>query len=318
MHLVVKKGEQIINEFSSDTESVHIGRTSSNQIRLPDASVSKQHAVVFAVDGKWMVEDLDSANKTYLNDKAIHKAEIKTGDIVRITDFTIEINPGDKTETADEESDIEELEIEISEDEKPKAGKTTAGRTAAGRTGSSIYSATAARDMQVVVRKPGAEQSPPITLAPERAVDFLEATKALGEADNLDNTLLILLETVAKQLNTNEIWCALREQPGGPMTSHAGKRRDGEMVELNDLQLNDKITQAIETGEFLLFIFSRDLDQDKNKQVRSTMIAPIMDIAGCFGAIYVNNTFRDNHYSLKELDYLMLLAIHTAAILEKL
>jgi GAF domain-containing protein len=46
------------------------------------------------------------------------------------------------------------------------------------------------------------------------------------------------------------------------------------------------------------------------------MIAPIMDPTGCFGVIYVDNALEQQPYTLSDLDYLMMLAIHTAAILE--
>jgi hypothetical protein len=41
-----------------------------------------------------------------------------------------------------------------------------------------------------------------------------------------------------------------------------------------------------------------------------------MDPTGCFGALYVDNATDHEQYNLSDLDYLMLLAISTAAILE--
>ncbi len=89
-------------------------------------------------------------------------------------------------------------------------------------------------------------------------------------------------------------------------------------MELGDIKLNEKITEAVEKEEFLLFLFSRDLSREKKGQIRSVLIAPIVSQAGCFGVLYANNTFRDEHYSLSDLDYMMLLAMHTATVLEKL
>ena len=50
--------------------------------------------------------------------------------------------------------------------------------------------------------------------------------------------------------------------------------------------------------------------------IHSAMIAPVMGQAGCFGALYIDNDMSHEHYTLSDLDYLMLIAIHTAAILE--
>ncbi|MHC4572114.1 MAG: hypothetical protein ACYS0C_08565 [Planctomycetota bacterium] len=87
---------------------------------------------------------------------------------------------------------------------------------------------------------------------------------------------------------------------------------------MSNVKFNEKITEAVEKDEFLLFVFSRDMSKEKKGQIRSVVIAPIVSQAGCFGVLYANNTFRDDHYSLTDLDYLMLLGFHTAAILEKL
>ena len=102
------------------------------------------------------------------------------------------------------------------------------------------------------------------------------------------------------------------------MTCHAGKKRNGQPAELSDLELSEKITEAIEKDEFLLFLFSRDLSVEKKEQVRSVLIAPVRNRTSCYGALYADNTFRDDHYNLGDLDYLMLLAVHTAVMLEKL
>ncbi|GAJ12443.1 unnamed protein product, partial [marine sediment metagenome] len=85
-----------------------------------------------------------------------------------------------------------------------------------------------------------------------------------------------------------------------------------------NIPLNEKINEAIEKQEYLLLIFSRDMDLEKGKQVRSAVITPILNSNGCYGAIYVNNTFRDEHYDLADVDYLMMLSVHVAAALEKL
>jgi pSer/pThr/pTyr-binding forkhead associated (FHA) protein len=49
--------------------------------QLPDMAVSREHTINNAKEGKWVVEDLDSTNKTYLNGEAIHKAPIKVSDV---------------------------------------------------------------------------------------------------------------------------------------------------------------------------------------------------------------------------------------------
>ena len=296
MRLVVKKDSQTVNEFRFDRGPVYIGRHEHSQVFLPDRAVSRQHAAVFATqDGKWVVEDLDSANKTFLNDKAIHKAEIKTGDCIRIGIFTIEINLEAEADT--------DVPIHLEDTLIPQAQKPAPASTA---------STASARE--VIVRRPDIVHAPDINLPARRVKDFLQATEAICKANGPDEVLKALLSITLRHFKAYHSWCALRNQPEGPMTAHAGKCRDGHAVQLNKIKLNEKITQAIDKKEFLLFPrVSAPKDAEK---VRSAMIAPIIDPDGCFGVWYVDNAMEHGYYSLSDLDYLMLLAIHTAAIVE--
>ena len=326
MRLLVKQGNHTVNELRFDKGPVYIGRHADSQVLLPDRAVSRQHAVIFSTDnGKWIVEDLDSANKTYLNDEAVHKAEVETGDFLRRVDFTIEVDLESETAISEVEADTTVGKLEADTVAGKIEADTVAGKiesdTAAGKPIGSEDTTTTpliSRGPQIIVRALDSEQAPPVRLPAERATHFLQATEVISKADNLDKVLLVLLDIIAKQFNPYHVWCALREQPGGPMTCHAGKKRDGQAVELSDLEFGEKITEAVEKDEFLLFIFSRDLSVEKKEQIRSALIAPVISPAGCFGVLYANNTFRDDHYNLGDLDYLMLLGIHTATVLGKL
>jgi hypothetical protein len=287
MRLIVKKAEQPVGEFNFSKGPIYVGRHPDSQVLLPDRKVSRQHAVIFTTsEGKWMVEDLDSANHTILNGKAIHKAEIKTGDTISISDFTLAIN----------------LEAAIAAKEPTHLEDTL---TAASRV---------TRGLQIIERKPDVEHAPELRLPAKRAKDFMYAVESICKANGPDELLRVLLNVILKQFSGYRVWCALRNQAAGPMTSHAGKSRDGEAVELIEIQLNERITQAVEKGHFLLL--PQVSTQTGEAGVRSAMIAPIVDPTGCFGVVYVDNTTESEQYTLSDLDYLMLLAINTAAILE--
>ncbi|MHC4293678.1 MAG: FHA domain-containing protein, partial [Planctomycetota bacterium] len=173
MRLIVKQSDRVVNEFTFARGPIHIGRRANAQVFLPDRAVSKQHAVIFNTDDdKWMVEDLKSANKTYLNDGAVDKAEIKTGDIIKITDFTIEIH----------------IEEEEKVEEKVQPGDTI-----------QLEATLATPPHDIVVRKPDAGHAPAMRLAAKRLTDFSVATESLGEAKSLDELLVSLLEMVSKQ-----------------------------------------------------------------------------------------------------------------------
>lgn len=291
MRLVVKQNDGTFSELEFANGPIYIGRANESHVFLPNKAVSRQHAVIFRVqDGQWTIEDLDSANKTYLNDEEIHKAEIKDGDCIRVADFTIEVELEDGTaasETAHAE-DTFQLEASLT---TPKH--------------------------ETVVRKPDAQHAPAMRLAAKRLSDFSQATEVISEANSVDKLLTTILDVMSKQFSAFHTWCALREQPSGPMTYHAGKKRDGSPVELNELELGERINQAIEKGQSM--VFPRvSAQMEAKERIRSAMVASIMRPAGCYGVLYVDNAMMHEHYSLSDLDYLMLLAIHTAAVLKRI
>jgi pSer/pThr/pTyr-binding forkhead associated (FHA) protein len=291
MRLVVKQKDGGTKEFQFTQGPISIGRAANSHVFLPDRAVSKQHAVLsVADDGKWVVQDMDSANKTYLNDEAVHAAQIKTGDCLRITGFTIEVHLEDRAETDEAEQLEDTLNLE--------AALTTPRH-------------------ETVVRKPDAQHAPAMRLAARRLTDFSQATDTIAQADNLEGLLLTLLNIMLKQFSAFHVWCALREQPSGPMTYHAGKRRDGKPVDLGDLKLGDKINKAVEKGHSVVLPRVSAAMED-TERIRSAMIAAVVSPSGCFGVLYVDNAMVHEHYSLADLDYLMLLAMHTAAVLKKL
>jgi GAF domain-containing protein len=98
------------------------------------------------------------------------------------------------------------------------------------------------------------------------------------------------------------------------MTSHAGRDSDGLTVEPKDIKVKGRINEAIDKGQFILL--PRVITPAKQEKIRSAIIAPILDPSGCFGVLYIDNAIDSQSYNLSDLDYLMLIAIHTAAIVE--
>jgi len=289
MRLIVKKDGQTVNDFRFERGPVYIGRHEHSQIFLRDRAVSRQHAAIFATqDGKWVLEDLDSANKTFLNDKAIHKAPIKTGDRIGVGDFEIEVSLDG---VAGKPVHLEDTLMPSPRESSP---------------------ALAAPAREIIVRKPDVERAPDIQLPAMRVKDFLQATEAICKSNGPEEVLKTLLSITLTQFRAHNSWCALRALPEGPMTVHAGKRRDGGILDLSDIKIHKKISLAIEQQEFLLL---PRVPSEDGKPC-SAMIAPIIDPSGCFGVLYVDNAGEKQYYTLSDLDYLMLLAIHTAAILE--
>jgi len=80
-----------------DVDIVNIGRASSRRcerdgsgavrqlaLRVPDPRLSSSHARIARVYGRWIVEDLDSRNGTFVNGQRVPRAPLSDGDLIEV------------------------------------------------------------------------------------------------------------------------------------------------------------------------------------------------------------------------------------------
>jgi len=65
-------------------DEVLIGRHASADIRLPDLSVSRYHAIMTVSEGIWTITDMDSKSGLYVNGSLIKKKELHENDIIKL------------------------------------------------------------------------------------------------------------------------------------------------------------------------------------------------------------------------------------------
>lgn len=64
-------------------ESITIGRDRSCSIVLGHPAVSRRHAIIIVTDSSFLLEDLKSANGTFVNNTRVERASVKPGDVIR-------------------------------------------------------------------------------------------------------------------------------------------------------------------------------------------------------------------------------------------
>lgn len=85
-------GENRVYLFGEVTD-VTIGREDDNLISPILDSISRHHAKFFFKESQWFVQDLNSTNGSFLNDKKIDKPEpLSQGDVVRVGELKISIS----------------------------------------------------------------------------------------------------------------------------------------------------------------------------------------------------------------------------------
>lgn len=88
-HLIVLAGESLGQMFRVDPTGCLIGRAADATIRLQDDGVSRHHARIAEHRGELCIEDLSSANGTFLNGDRIRSTVLHDGDKVQVGSTTI-------------------------------------------------------------------------------------------------------------------------------------------------------------------------------------------------------------------------------------
>ncbi len=74
-----------LSEHYALNNETKLGRGSENTITIKDPFISKEHIKIYSEDGDYYLEDLNSANGTFLNEKKVEGREkLYNGDIINI------------------------------------------------------------------------------------------------------------------------------------------------------------------------------------------------------------------------------------------
>ena len=89
VQLVVKQGPAAGKSYPLEGEKITIGRDSTNDVWVPDDTVSRSHAELRLRDGSWTVTDLQSSNGTRLNNEPIERAQVRHMDEIQLGDAVL-------------------------------------------------------------------------------------------------------------------------------------------------------------------------------------------------------------------------------------
>jgi len=89
--LTVRNGRQAGQQTAVSEYGILIGRTEGGLI-LQDDTVSRKHARIFIKEGKFVLEDLNSTNGTYVNGKRISQCILNKNDIIRTGNIELLFN----------------------------------------------------------------------------------------------------------------------------------------------------------------------------------------------------------------------------------
>lgn len=89
--VMLKFKDKVIKEVNNLNKPITIGRGIDNVIRIDNPAVSKYHARITKEQDQFFIEDLNSTNGTYINEKSINRLALRDEDEITIGKHTLKI-----------------------------------------------------------------------------------------------------------------------------------------------------------------------------------------------------------------------------------
>ena len=112
--LTIQEGYGAGREIVLDRDGMIVGRDSDCDIVLDDRNVSRHHLRITGTPGNMAVEDLNSANGTFVNSSPIRKKQIKHLDVIQVGSVMMVFNDPDNSGFGSQSVVLEEVKNENS------------------------------------------------------------------------------------------------------------------------------------------------------------------------------------------------------------
>ncbi len=272
-----------------DRENV-VGRQSPTA-ELNDSTVSRRHLRLFPENGKWIVEDLGSANGTYLNGVRLRKAmDVHRGDQIRCGATLLVF--GGQGRPAPVELDAEGNLVDAA-----------------------IVATVPSNEDSVVIPTPEANA---------QAVDNLrflyDLTGEISSIFNVDLLLQRVLDRVFDVLKADRGYILLIEEGGNPIVraSRAGDPSTAREIPISWTMINEVIGKQVG-------VLSSNAMSDKRFEsgksvhdfgIRSAVCVPIKGRGRVIGVIHLDSSVSRRTYSTEQLRLLTAVGYQTGLAVE--
>jgi serine phosphatase RsbU (regulator of sigma subunit) len=280
-----------------------LGRHPDCDVVIEVGAVSRYHAQVLLIDGEYFVEDLNSRNGTFVNERLIHSRQrLAENDRVRVCDvsFSFLRFPSAANRMTTDALDASSSAVLVDDDPTSKTSTVMTKLDVTSRSGSVQISS-----------------SPDVKLSA-----LLEITGNLGKALSLDEVLPQVLKSLFKIfVQADRGFIVLRSEDGELVPRWTKFRREGddETIRISRTVVN----QVMESREAVL---SADAATDERFEmsqsiadfrIRSMMCAPLVTSDGdVLGVLQIDTLDQKKRFQAADLEVLVSVAAQAAVAID--
>lgn len=302
--LAILNGDLEGTSYRLDKPTVGLGRRTDNDIVIAsDPRISRFHAQLSERGAEWVLEDLGSANGTFVGQRKIHgPTVIRPGDRFRMgrTWFTLAIEP---VATSEAEA-LEKVRFV----DAPDADGLQAAAVA-----------------ENVVYRFGVNEPHPATDGAEaqrRLEAMTRVSASLASTLDLAQLLDVVIDTIMQVMPADAGFVMLVDRKTGEFVPKAMRRRNHEMAEpqinvsrhILEHAINERA--AIMTADAMADERFEALDSVQNLAIRSAICAPLLHGEEALGTIFLESQSATGAFSQQDVELLMAIAGQAATAIE--
>jgi two-component system NtrC family sensor kinase len=281
-------------DLGGEDGAVSIGREAGNVVKLDDHEVSRRHAEIRKVGEAFIIGDLKSSNGTFLNEAKVERAELSSGDRLRIGRSVL-LFSGDGVEP----TGLADIDI------VPASGSAD---------GSRIVRSMREEDSIVLAAPPDDAQNRWLARARGNLQVMYRTALAVSHTLDIDELLGRILNLVFEWVEADRGCIMLIDPETGELTSKA--RRDRRVGDTGTMAISRTILDyVLERAEGVITSDAQDDDRFASGNsvvrtgVREAICVPLRGRYGTVGVIYVDTMvplvesldrrrFSDDHLKL--------------------
>lgn len=317
-----------------------IGRGRECNLRLPDYSVSRRHALIRPEGGGWLIEDQGSTNGIQVNGHAVPFALIESGDVVQIGVFLLQVEPTDASvatrpsEPIDGSTPTPPGPTErVQTIPRPEEGGFQEPSTSEDL---ALAHATIVRSLSSWSADYGLDEGESSATRKRQALDEAYGSQVFGfltrlarlliTAEAVDDVLVRVLEIAFEALPVDRGFILLCDEPGAPLK--CALMRSGDKVTYRPQEAVPVSTTMLEAvmRERVALLTYDALSDDRlaaqasvrMHQIRAAMCAPLWSGERIIGVIQVDSPRSTGSFTEQDVDLLTALANYCAVAVERL